>query len=108
MAEVEQEPKASAGRSDRALPIAIVVICFLFGMVAGLASYVSAGPTLGLLFAPLLLATLFTPPLVLAGKSSWGIFEWLAIVLGIAAVWLFTDGLLLREWAACAFMLGAY
>jgi hypothetical protein len=90
------------------MAIVPVITCVAFGIVATLISYFASGARLGLLFAPLLLATLFTPPLLLAGHSSWGILQWLAIVLAIAGVWLFTSGLLVSEWAACTFVLAAY
>jgi len=108
MAEVDLEPQVIAGRSGQLSLIATMVVCFLFGIVAGVASYLAAGASLGLLFGPVLLATLFTPPLVLARSLSGGILEWLAIVVGVCAVWILTGGLLVREWAACTLVLAAY
>lgn len=69
----------------------------------------ATGATLGFLFAPVFLATIFTPALVLAHrKTALHIAAWFAISIGISVGWLAFDGLRPAETFRCIFVLAAY
>ena len=84
----------------------------MLSLALGLASYVAAGATLGLWFAGVLLATLVTPPLVLAHVSlARRAFAGGAVVDGIGLIWLvaaFRSETSLGEWLACYLVLAAH
>jgi hypothetical protein len=68
-----------------------LLIAALLSLVASWLCYRATGPTLGLFFAPLLLATFVVPPLVLAHEDS-PLGQALAVagvVLGVLPVWLY-------------------
>ncbi len=69
----------------------------------------ATGATLGFLFAPVFLTTIFTPALVLAHrKAALHVAAWFAISIGISVGWLAFDGLRPSETFGCIFVLAAY
>jgi len=99
----------SKARSRAGHAIAHLSFDFLLALSCTLLCRAMTGATLGFLFAPVFLATIFTPPLVLAiRKIELRIAAWLAISLGVSVGWLVFDGLRPEETFRCIFVLAAY
>lgn len=93
----------------RAHAIAHLSFDFLFALGCTLLCRAATGATLGFLFAPVFLATIFTPALVLAHrKTLLHIAAWFAISIGVSVGWLAFDGLRSAETFRCIFVLTAY
>ena len=91
------------------LTLAHLSFDFLFALGCTLLCRAATGATLGFLFAPVFLATIFTPPLVLAHrKTVLHIAAWFAISIGVSVGWLAFDGLQCAETFRCIFVLAAY
>ena len=76
-----------------------LLIAALLSLVASWLCYRATGPTLGLFFGPILLATFLVPPLVLAHKES-PLAQALTVagvVLGVLPVWLYAALLIYPE-----------
>ena len=95
----------------RAAPHAAAVP-FALSLAPGVASYVATGPSLGLYFAGVILATLLTPPLVLAHDTNLRrVFAGGAVVDAVALVWLVAamrSETTLLGWLACYLVLVAF
>jgi len=82
---------------------------FLLALGCTLLCRAETGATLGFLLAPVFLATIFTPPLVLAHrKTGLRVSAWLAISMGVGIGWLAFDGLRASESFRCVFVLASY
>jgi len=82
---------------------------FLLALGCTLLCRAMTGATLGFLFAPVFLATIFTPPLVLAHrKTALRVAAWVAISIGVSMGWLAFDGLRASETLRCIFVMVAY
>jgi len=93
----------------RGYAIAHLSFDFLFALGCTLLCRAVTGATLGFLFAPVFLATIFTPALVLAHrKSGLRVAAWLAISIGVSIGWLAFGGLRASESLRCIFVLAAY
>lgn len=89
--------------------IAHVSFDFFFALGCTLLCRAMTGATLGFLFAPVLLATIFTPPLILAHpKTRLRVVAWLTIAIGVSIGWLLFAGLRPSESFRCIFVLTAY
>ena len=108
----EPQPELIAPPPARSRPgyaIAHLSFDFLFALGCTLICRAMTGATLGFLFAPVFLATVFTPPLVLAHRQSWlRVAAWFAISAGVSVGWLAFDGLRAAETFRCIFVLAAY
>jgi len=89
--------------------IALLSFDFLLALGCTLLCRAETGATLGFLFAPVFLATIFTPPLALVHQKTWlRIAAWLAISIGVSIGWLAFDGLRASESFRCILVMAAY